>query len=186
MTCLQSRSVRSAPLPAAACLVAGLAACEGPASTADRAELGNIAPWNVVPRSSPSQLVTGFRRFCVEAPGDPAAREEMLRDAGYVPTTRRRPGRGQVFLVDDRRPAIVRGARMCIAEARARTGQAEAVRDYVEATFPAARPAAAAPFGRGTELAWTMDGPVPAVVATRRRSDPDGRAVYSVIFFTPG
>ncbi len=170
---------------AAVALLVAAAGCGGPTTDADRAELDNIAPWNVVPKSSPAQLVTGFERFCLDGPRDLDALDGALRDGGYVPTGARHPTRGQVYLVDDRRPAIAVTRRMCVAQARARTGQTERVRDMVASRFPDARPMDPAAFGTGVEQAWRVVTPLPGIVATRRMSTLGRRNGFSVILFRP-
>lgn len=97
-----------------------LAACSTSAPSADRLELVTIEPKYVIPKSTPLQLIAGFDRFCVKTPGGPAAQETALRNAGYVPTNTTRGETRQVFLIDNKLPAIGISPQMCIARATAR------------------------------------------------------------------
>ena len=152
---------------------------------ADRAELRNIRPWNVVPLSSPSQLERGFDQFCVTAPNSRKGQEAKLRKAGYVPTRARNAVDAQVFLIDTRMPAIFVSDRMCMARARARTGQTARIQGYVDATFPKATPVDASAFASDIEQAWQVETPSRAIIATQRSQDANGESVFAVIQFRP-
>lgn len=165
--------------------ILAIAGCTSDMPAADRAELGNIAPWNVVPKSSPAQLVQTFDRFCMRADTSPQAFEALARDASYVPANAYRVGAARVYLVDDRRPAIAVTDTMCLVRAAPRTGQADSVQDYVAETYPDATPLAPASFGAGIERAWQLRIPGDAVIATRRLLDVNIDPVYEVILFRP-
>ena len=124
--CVQGKTVRAAAFAACAAL---LAACT-PTLTADQIELNNLDPRNAVPKSSPTQLITALRQYCLE-PTPEEATVAKLRSAGYVekPTS---AGAPRLFLVDDRRPAVVLSeqAGICLVGFEARTGQTEALRRF--------------------------------------------------------
>ncbi|MCV2888051.1 hypothetical protein [Ruegeria aquimaris] len=151
----------------------------------DAAELRNIAPWNIVPKSSPAQLVTAFRQFCVEAPASRSAQEGKLRNASYVPTAPRNGNKPQVFLVDDRRPAIVVSDTTCMARAYARTGQTEKMNDYVASAFPDARPVSPDSLPKTFEQAWSVNLPDAAIIATERVNDLGNSSGYGLILHRP-
>ncbi len=166
------------------CLALNVAACGAPIST-DQAELRNIRPSNRIPKSSPAQFIKAFDQFCISGPRDRQRRETLLRDANYVPTKRWRAGEPQVFLVDDRRPAIVLSETICSARALSRTGQTERVRDFVKAEFPNARALRPAPFGKDVEQVWQVFTPAPAMIATERGLTIDGYTSFAVSIFMP-
>lgn len=124
--------------------LAGLMALSGClASTADEVELSNMRLWNAIPKSTANQFVTAFADLCAAPIKSGAAFEATLRAADYVPTGRPDARGTQVFLVDDRRPAIMvrdtTGVRACGVAARARTGQRQRVNDDISTIFPGAR-----------------------------------------------
>ncbi|MEO0486219.1 MAG: hypothetical protein AAF092_09935 [Pseudomonadota bacterium] len=176
---------RRAARPALMALAAGvaLAGCSEPVMTqADRAELRNIKPSHVVPKSSPAQLVNTFRAVCVDGPTTFEGRVAKLRDLSYVPT-RPRSARGmQYFVVDDRRPSISLSARMCIATAEARTGQSERFGDYVARAFPGAQPLDPATLTATAERAWQVTTPRPGIIASTREPF-QFISRYSLVFF---
>ncbi|MCR9124571.1 MAG: hypothetical protein NXH82_00445 [Rhodobacteraceae bacterium] len=169
-------------LPLAAACTVVLAGCD---ITPDKAELANLAPWNAVPKSSPRQLLSMFETVCIDGPAGRTATRAMLRDLGYVPTGPARTGRGQLFLVDDRRPAVALTEDMCMVRAAARTGQTELFRDWMAHRFPAARqmPRDRAP--RRTEDAWLVALPDPAIIATQRTALGSRFYGYGLIAFRP-
>lgn len=158
------------------------AGCSPEAPTADRLELATIWPGNVIPKSTPRELVTAFDAVCVKTK-DPAAQENALRNAGYVPTNTTRGKARQVFVSDNRAPAIAISRDMCIARATARTGQSNAVGRYVAATFPDARPLDSDDFSVDVEQAWDVGG---SILATARNRWVGNRSSYSVILFQQG
>ena len=164
--------------------LATLMACTGPYG-ADQAELANIKPSNIVPKSSPSQLVKVFDQFCTDAPRRHSEHEAALRNASYVPKQPRQISAPQVFLVDDLRPAVAVSDTVCMVQARSRTGQTERVADYVAARFANAKPLDPAPLGHHIERAWSVSLPDAAVIATERRLTLDGVTSFSVILFRP-
>ena len=163
-------------------LAAGATACSSEAPSADRLELATIWPGNVIPKSTPRELVLSFNEFCVKTQG-PAAQETALRNAGYVPTNTTRGQARQVFLIDNRAPAIGISEDMCIARATARTGQSNAVGRYVADAFPEATPMNPSDLTVDVEQAWRVSG---GILATARNRWSGNRSSYSVILFQPG
>lgn len=164
-----------------ALLAGGLGACSSEAPSADRLELATIWPGNVIPKSTPRELVTAFDAICVKTNG-PAAQETALRNAGYVPTNTTRGEVRQVFVIDNRAPAIALSPTMCIARATARTGQSNAVGRYVADAFPTAQPLDPDDFSVDIEQAWSVDG---GILATARNRWVGNRSAYSMILFQP-
>ncbi|MEO0370734.1 MAG: hypothetical protein AAF231_04680 [Pseudomonadota bacterium] len=164
-------------------LLAGLslAACSTQAPSADRLELATIWPGNVIPKSTPRELVSAFDAVCVKTNG-PATQETALRNAGYVPTNTTRGDVRQVFVIDNRAPAIAISDTMCIARATARTGQSNAVARYVTDTFPSAKPMNREDFSVDIEQAWAIPG---GILATARNRWVGNRSSYSLIYFQP-
>lgn len=158
-----------------------VAACGQPIGS-DQAELRNIKPYNRVPKSSPTQFVKAFDRFCLSPVNGLETRESRLRKASYVPT---QTGELKVFLVDDRRPAIVLGKHICSARALSRTGQTEKLQVYIASNFPNARPLDPSAFGHDVEQAWRISSPIPAFIATERTLTIDGYTGYAVTIFRP-
>lgn len=150
---------------------------------ADRLELATIPRWKEVPRSTPATFVRTFNSFCVEGPGDMQARDAVLRSSGYVPKTRPKPGAARAWVVDDLRPAIVSGGRICGARARARTGQTDAVQGYIAETFPQARALDTGQFGPEVEQAWQVEG---GVLATTRSDWVGNASSYTLLLYRPG
>lgn len=159
-------------------LFAVLAACGGPI-TPDQAELANIRRSHLVPKSSPNQMIRAFDRFCINGPADPAQADVQLRAASYVPVPARQRGT-RAYVVDDKRPAVARSARMCMVQVKARTGQADKMQRYIAKNFPDAQPLDPAPLGRGIEQAWRVPGP--GLIATRRAMDADWH-IYTLLLY---
>jgi hypothetical protein len=118
-----------------------LAACSDiPFDAPSRIELANIKPANVVPKSSPEQLIDAFDDVCFADSVSDA--EAKLRAAGYVPATRVASSTMTLYYVDDERPAVGLRAAVggfdCAVHAETRTGQTNAVDDYVARKFPKA------------------------------------------------
>lgn len=156
-----------------------LTAC-GPDIDSDTAELATIYPWNVLPKSSPTALRQTFDRYCVNGPTSPAALEARLRAAGYV--RMKHTGAAQVYLVDDRRPAVVLSDRLCGARATSRTGQTEEINTYVARTFPKARSVSTETIDAEVEQAWAIEG---GMIATTRSRWVGNRAAFGVLIFRP-
>lgn len=161
-----------------------LSAC-GPLQGSDQAELRNIKPSNQVPKSSPAQLVRTFDRFCMSPQVDRAELEDRLRDANYAPTRRATTGKPQVFLVDDRRPAVVISDRACSVRALSRTGQTKRVGDYVMSNFLKAKPLDPGKVGHNVEQLWMVSAPERALIATERTMTLDGYTEYALTIFRP-
>lgn len=135
----------------AAMLCLMLAGCTS-TLTADDYELRNMSPDNIVPKSSPKAFVAAFSSYCLE-PGSPAATRARLRSGNYVPAPRKL-GRMEVWVVDDRRPAVLLSETECVVLAKARTGQTERARQLVRDRFPTAVPMTDARF----ESLWQIPG----------------------------
>lgn len=122
------------------CASLALAACGSGPESAEEVELSNIRPGNIIPRSSPKQLVDTFKRVCM-APSLAAA-QEALRGLDYAKARSR--GAAETYFVDNNRPAVAlqpsAGGFDCLVQAQARTGQASAVEDFMAKTFPQATP----------------------------------------------
>lgn len=161
-----------------------LAACSADGITSDQAELANIAQFHMVPKSSPRQLVSAFDRYCARGPVGVVAADAQLRKAGYVPLPVRHKGT-KAYVVDDRRPAVARSARMCMVQAKARTGQTDRFQRYMKKNFPKAVAVDPAPLGRGIDRAWNVPGNPGFLIATQRRVDLD-RHIYALILFRAG
>ncbi|MGX9356569.1 hypothetical protein ACS3SW_15810 [Roseobacteraceae bacterium S113] len=157
-----------------------LTAC-GPEIRPDRAELVNMRFSNQVPKSSPAQLVGAFDRHCINGENTREAQEAELRAASYVP----RPTKNdvQLFLVDNRRPAVALTDRICMVKARSRTGQTERFTNYVAETFPDATPLDKSTFSTRLENAWAVRDPAPGIIATERRVDRGNETTYALIHF---
>ena len=162
-------------------LVAG---CIGPDLGPDAAERSNIRKSNIVPKSSASAFVKAFDRFCVSGPTAPAAKEAMLRDAGYVPL--RAPMNGaRAFVSDDRRPAVAFSDRSCMVYVRSRTGQTNRVNRYVRDTFPQAVALDPATAGRSFEQVWQVSDAPAALVGTSRHNDGGNHTRFALSYFRP-
>lgn len=133
-------------------LALGLTACE---TTTVDPEFANIAPWNVVPKSSPSKITEAFGDICLA--DTLADRQRALRQADYIPT--RDTGRGvRTYVADTKRPAVMlQGTTGCAVAAQARTGQTNRFIDFVAVTFPTARAVDPATIGPRVEHAWITD-----------------------------
>lgn len=160
-----------------------LVGCTG-SITSDQAELWNIKFGNRVPKSSPSQFVRAFDKFCVE-PESPSAREKLLRKASFIPTKPKRPDKPQVYFVDDRRPAIVISGTLCSARALSRTGQTQRLRSYIETKFRIVRSLQPSSVGPEVEQLWQIDGPARVLIATERGQTIDGLTTFAVTIFRP-
>ena len=125
-------------------------------------ELANMRPSNVIPKSSPRQFVSTFEQFCTDMLDTPDRRDALLRAADYVPTTSRPRNGARLYLVDDRRPAVIviasPGSIGCTVMAEPRTGQTDEVRRWVAREFPAATARAPSQVGPGgaAEEVWTF------------------------------
>jgi hypothetical protein len=164
------RHWRRAFRPAGLALFA-LTACQTPAtSTPELIELSNIKPANIVPKSSPAQLVSAFRRFCLA--NNLAEAEQALRKTDYI----RKPRRGRTgvasYVVDSRSPAVMLSGTAerfsCVVLSEARTGQTARIEDFVAARFPKAVKTDPARVGPRTERAWLAAGNTGGIVYTRR------------------
>ena len=135
---------------------AALAACE---TTTDDPEFANIAPWNIIPKSSPSKISEAFVEICLARTLN--EKQQALRRADYIAT--RDTGRGvSTYVADTRRPAIMlHGETGCAVAAQAQAGQTNRFIDLVADTFPKARRVAPASIGPRVEHAWiTNEGDV--------------------------
>lgn len=150
---------------------------------ADRLELATIPHWKEVPKSSPSQFVRTFERFCANRSAGMAAMDATLRKAGYVPKVAASARRPAIYVVDDRRPAVVVGERICGVRAVSRTGQTERMNRYVAAAFPEARPVGTQGFSTDVEQVWQIEG---GMIATTRNDWVGNRSAYTVALFRPG
>jgi hypothetical protein len=173
--------MRRGPILAAAGLSLLLTACGPGAPGPDAAELRETWGPNYVPRSSAAAFVGVFDSVCSEAAAD--ARELRARQLGYVPAQApREGGAARLFVVDDRRPALRLGTRLCMVEAISRTGQTQRVRDYVGAAHSDAQPVGAPPTGQQVEQMWLL--PEGGLIATRRWRDGENLIRYALIRFT--
>lgn len=106
--------------------------------TADDYEVRNMNPDNIVPKSSPKAFIAAFESFCLD-PQSRAAVRAKLRANDYVPAPRKL-GAMEVWVVDDRRPAVLLNDKDCAVLAESRTGQTERVKALVGDRFPEAAP----------------------------------------------
>ena len=154
----------------AAATLAGLSACDVPATTSDTYELANIDPRNVIPKSTPKAFVAAFEKYCLDEGPNTAAIERALRSTDYV----RVPGNSALrsWVVDDKRPAVVVAANglSCAVAAQARTGQTERVREMVSSRFPGAIAVPANMKPAGMESLWLVDADKNVFVFTKRRT----------------
>ena len=163
-------SARTTPV-ALALTTALLASCgTGPTAGPGAIELANIRPWNIVPKSSPRQLITAFRRYCL-ADTQTQARA-ALRSSDYV-KTRNRGGGIETYVVDDRKPAVMltrnAGGSGCAVVAAARTGQNNRFADFVVAEFPKVVPVDPRRISARTENAWLAAGPSGGILYVQRQ-----------------
>ncbi|MEX0339191.1 MAG: hypothetical protein AB3N11_09155 [Arenibacterium sp.] len=163
-----------------AVLSMALGACSADHVSSEAAELSNTWAFLEVPKSSPTQLVASFARYCANKPDTVETADAALRAAGYVPVSNQRAARA--YVVDYNRPAIALSDRMCLVRAKSRTGQTDAFQNYITRAFPAAQPIDPAPLGRRIEQAWRVPGPSPRIIATERGADL-GWYTYSLILF---
>lgn len=158
-----------------------LGACGSEDISSDEAEFANIWRANQVPKSPPEIMVRAFNSYCAPA----APRQETdtaLRRVGYVPVPHDRSAEVTAYVIDDIRPAVAVSDRMCLVQAKARSGQTDRFQRYVSETFPKARALDPAPFGKSIEQAWLVPSTPPAIIATDRVIDIDWY-VYSLIYF---
>lgn len=160
-----------------------LCACDTDGVSPDAAELANIGNRNVVPKSTPAAFVSAFNQFCVTGERDVQSREMRLRRAGYVSAISRPDNGIELFLVDDRRPAVVLSDTMCLVQAVSRTGQTERARRYIADTFPDARRLDTDQFEKEVEDAWRVASD--AIVTTLRTKEPTPTSRYALVYFTP-
>ncbi len=149
------RRAHAVTIPALAAVVS-LAGCVGAnddSTIAERRELGNIRPWNVVPNASPRTLVATFKRYCLDGPADAARAAAMLRSASFVPQGGWVGGL-RAFVVDDSRPQVIISddGRGCAVSALSRTGQTQALTEMIADRLPQAQ--ALGPTGRAVEQVW--------------------------------
>jgi len=170
-----------APLILSATLVAG---CIGPELGPDAAELANIRESNIVPKSSSTAFIRAFDKFCVKGAQAPAAKEALLRDAGYVPLRRVRNG-VRSFVSDDRRPAVNFSDSLCMVQSRSRIGQTNRVRRYVQDTFPKAVALGSGSGGHTFEETWMVTDTPKAMVGTSRTNDGGNHTKFALIYFRP-
>lgn len=159
-----------------------LAGCAPGFPGPDALELATIPDWKAIPRSSPAQFVAGFDRFCVNGSRDPARQDEALRAAGYVPGYKSTGTRPVLYVVDDWRPAVLVGARICGVRAQSRTGQTDRLRRYIATTFPEAMPVSPERFRNDVEQVWQVEG---GMIGTMRNVWEGNRTTYTVLLFRP-
>lgn len=159
-------------------MTVSVGACSSSQVGSDRAELANTWLYYEVPKSTPSQLVWSFERYCHNREDSLAENDKRLRADGFVPVSRQEGARA--YVVDDNRPAVAVSDRMCIVHAKSRTGQTDAFRSYVARTFPKARPIDPETLGRRIEQAWQL--PDSRILATQRGANL-GWYTYSLILF---
>lgn len=165
---------------AAAVAVAALAGCStgvGNASS-DEIELANIAPAYIVPKSTPKQLVGTFEQVCMAGTLEDA--RLALRALDYAMARASKSGEGvESYFSDNRRPAVglqaAAGGFNCVMTVRARTGQANAVDDYVAATFPTRKAQTRDAF----ERFWLAPGTRGGILFTQRMGRPARPETYS-------
>ncbi len=128
---------------------AALAGCE---STTRDPEFASMAETNIVPKSSPSNIIATFKNICLA--GSLAEKQTRLRKAEYI--EKRDLGRGvSTYVVDNSNPAVMLfGNSACGVAAEARTGQSNRYTDYVAETFPMARAFNPKTIGPRAESAW--------------------------------
>lgn len=166
-------------LAAPAALVLALAACAPAPDTPEAFELANIRPGNVVPKSSPAQMVAAFETYCLAA--TPAQARAALRRGDYVQVARPTGAQFDFYVVDDRKPAVAlhdgAAGSFCATTAEARTGQSNRVEDFVAARFAGARPVDPGRIGPGVERAWQTAGG--DILYTRRSGPGPGRTSFT-------
>ncbi|WP_222869528.1 hypothetical protein ROLI_007860 [Roseobacter fucihabitans] len=153
-------------------------------SPADTAELRNMWRANMVPKSTPYELVRAFDRFCTNGPRDADAAETKLRDAGYVPLPRKARG-VTAYVIDNRNPAVAVSTDTCLIQADSRSGQTRDFQNYVAKTYPKARAIDPKPLGKNIEQAWSVLSNPPAIIATER-TESFGWYRYALILYHPG
>ena len=135
--------------------------------SADDYELRNMNPDNIVPKSSPKAFVAAFESFCLE-PQSRASARAKLRASDYVPAPRKL-GAMEVWVVDDRRPAVLLNDTDCAVLAESRTGQTGRVNALVGDRFPEATPVTDSRF----ESLWQVDGADRRTLIFTRRIQPN-------------
>lgn len=159
------------------CVVAALAsACTQPAPEgSDAHELANFAQSNLMPKSSPRQVVATFEKACLNG----FATESDMRSAGFVPLPR--DDKATAYVSDDTRPnvAMTADGKGCSIAAASRTGQTDALRAMVAERFPDARPMDGATAGRlGVEQGWMVDG---AAIYLQRKMPDFSRMIFGIV-----
>jgi len=139
------------------------------ATTSDEIELRNVDWWKVIPKSSPSQLVNAFDRYCFAADGSTA--HARLIDDDYVQV----PKRGEInnYVVDSKKPLVMLSgsgsAYGCAVAAEARTGQRNKMITYIEGRSDKSVPVSTTSNG---DTFWQLDANSIAFV---KRSGPIGQ-----------
>ena len=166
-------------------VVMALGACSADPLDSDTLELATMRDSNIIPKSSPGQLRRVFDRFCVKGTGNPDALDTQLRAASYVPMRRGQTAAARtsrLYVVDDRRPAVIVSDRICGVRAISRTGQTEEINSYITNAFPKARPMATDRLNRDVEQAWQIDD---GIIATTRNRWIGNRSAFTVLLFRP-
>lgn len=137
-----------------------------------------MRPSNIVPKTTPTRLVTMFQDICLDAPATTEANAARLRAMDYVEVPARQRRAIRSFVVDDSRPAILLAAdgTGCAVAAQSRTGQTERLRRLIAERFPQARPIG----GQGIEQGWSL-GPGHGQVVLRRVLRPGNPSEVMVI-----
>lgn len=164
-------AVRFAPFAPLGLVVLVLSGCVAASpSSPELIELSNIKPSHIVPKSSPAQLVSAFRRYCLADTLDDA--RQALRKDDYIQKPRRGRSAVHSYVVDSRKPAVLLSGEAerfnCAVLAEARTGQTSRIEDFVTAGFPKLAEADPARLGPRTERAWLAAGANGGIVFTKR------------------
>lgn len=150
------------PVLVAACAAPQTEAATAPGQVAapEIYELANMRPGNVVPKSSPSALMSAFTKYCLDGSRDPARVGASLRSADYVAVPQTAPNGITAFVVDDSRPMVMvsQDGRTCAVGAASRTGQTARIRSMIAERFPAATALDPASVSPNTELAMLAPG----------------------------
>ena len=157
-------------------IVTFIAACTPTVSpdNAELLELANIRESNIVPKTSPTRLVSTFRDYCIETGAEPGRVAAVLKASDYneVPTRASDPVR--LFVVDDTRPAVLvmRKGRGCAVAAESRTGQTSRIERMVASDFPGATRLDPQRLGQSVERAWAVTGKTEGVIFVQRIVPP--------------
>ncbi len=108
--------------------------------------------------------------------------DDRLRAASYVPKVQGSAKRPALYVVDDKRPAVVVNAQTCGVRAISRTGQTDRVNRYVAETFPDAKPLNPSQFSNDVEQVWSIPG---GIIATTRNDWVGNSSAYTLILFKP-